>query len=235
MYPCVFPAGLSINHKITKDNKSPELRNPCKAPSDWKFWTKAILQGTVFKGGQQKVFDIGAIRDICFPIWHCVAARGTAWGGGRLATTIPELKVCLLQTEESLFRLFFNNQVGSGIKALLSSFQDQQRELSYFCRVNHWVVIREGDATGIAWVQAFKRWAPEWGDTFSQPFSSQQLWPGQMLRKAQHMLIFGARVRTLLYLEHFWNRCSTEVVVRNCWAASSSRWWTHLWGCWQVS
>lgn len=41
-----------------------------------------------------------------FP-YGMVAARGTAWGGGRLATMVPELKICLHQTEESLFRLFF--------------------------------------------------------------------------------------------------------------------------------
>lgn len=37
------------------------------------------------------------------------------------------------------------------------------------------------------------------------PKCSQQLCPGQTVRKAQHMLIFGAHVRTQIYLGPFWN------------------------------
>lgn len=129
---------------------------------------------------------------------------------------------------------FSNNHLGSWIKNLLFFLQDHQRELGCFRRVKQRLVVREANDMGVVQVHVFKCWAPEWGDIFSQMFSNQQLWPDQMLEKVQHTLIFGAHVRTLIYLQRFWNGCSApvQVVVCNRWVAWSSRWWTDLWGCW---
>lgn len=108
----------------------------------------------------------------------------------------------------------------------LSSFQDQQLQCSYFCRVKQWLVIREADDTGV--VQVLSTWKE--GIHFPN-CSAASNWD---VAKAQHTLIFGAHVRTLIYLQNLWNCCSTsgQIVVCNCWVASSSRWWTDLWGCW---
>lgn len=102
-----------------------------------------------------------------------------------------------------------------GIKGLLPSFHNGQWERGWFCRVElagfyrsrwHW------SCSGPRF-QVLSTWM---GGYISQTFSSQQLWPGQMLRKAQHRLIFGAHVRTLISLRLFYSCATSGLQLLGC-------------------
>lgn len=116
------------------NNKSPELRNPCKAPSDWYLWLKGVLQGTLFKGGQQS-YLISEQPGIFAFLYGMAAACGSAWRQ---------------KCPQSLRSAFIKQRkVSSGcfligkIRIKGTAFQDRQQGLGYFCRVQQWLLEKQ--------------------------------------------------------------------------------------------
>lgn len=66
---------------------------------------KGFLQGTLFKGGQQS-YLISEQPGIFAFLYGMAAAHGTVSREGRMVTIVPELKICLHQTEKSLQAIF---------------------------------------------------------------------------------------------------------------------------------